>query len=384
MRILYFSRDYTVHDHRFLNALAQTQHTIGFLRLEADNPFPDELPLPAPIEHIQWAGKQDPAELPGPPGLVINPAGEKLLERLKAVIRHFKPDLIQAGPIQTAAFLTTLVGFHPLVSTSWGYDLLIDAERSPLWRWRTRFTLKRSDVMVGDCDTIRQKAIEHGMDPGGIETFPWGVDLEHYSPGSASRLRADLGWNADHFVVLSTRGWAPIYGIEELAAGYARAARENSRLRLLMLGNGPQASLVQGIFRAAGVLQSVHFAGQVRQEDLPEYYRAADLYISASHSDGSSISLLEAMACGRAVLVSDIPGNLEWVTPGKQGWWFPCGDAEALAQGILEAASHQPLLAHIGTASRRTAEQRADWKQNFPRLLDAYQLALDRHHSSTN
>jgi L-malate glycosyltransferase len=379
VRVLYFSRSYTVHDHRFLSALAHTPHTTGFLQLEPVSSTPDVAPLPSQIEQLQWAGRQGDAELPGPPGLVKNPEGEKLLDRLRGIIYSFKPDLIQAGPVQTAAFVTAVAGFRPLVSTSWGYDLLIDAERSPLWRWRTRFTLKRSAAMVGDCETIRQIAISHGMDPGGIVTFPWGVDLEHFSPGPAPRLRADLGWNTEHFVVLSTRGWAPIYGIEELARGYACAARENPSLRLLMLGDGPQASLVQEIFAEAGVLETVHFAGQVRQEDLPEYYRSADLYVSASHSDGSSISLLEAMACGRAVLVSDIPGNREWVSPGTQGWWFPCGDAEALAHGILQAASQQSRLAQMGAASRQTAERRADWKNNFPRLLEAYQLALDRN-----
>jgi glycosyltransferase involved in cell wall biosynthesis len=251
-----------------------------------------------------------------------------------------------------------------------------------LWRWRTVFTLKRSAAMVGDCETIRQKAIEYGMDAGGIVTFPWGIDLEHFSPGSASELRADLGWTANHFVVLSTRAWAPMYGIEELARGYAHAARQNPRLRLLMLGSGPQAGLVQDIFREAGALESVHFPGQVPQDDLPGYYRAADLYVSASHSDGSSISLLEAMACGKAVLVSDIPGNREWITPGRQGWWFPCGNAEALASGILQAANQQPGLDQMGISSRQTAEQRADWNKNFPKLLDAYHLAMTR--SGTN
>ena len=58
-------------------------------------------------------------------------------------------------------------------------------------------------------------------------------------------------------------------------------------------------------------------------------YRAADLYLSASHSDGSSVSLMEALGCGLPVLVSDIPGNREWVTDGEQGWLFPDGDDAA-------------------------------------------------------
>lgn len=87
---------------------------------------------------------------------------------------------------------------------------------------------------------------------------------------------------------------------------------------------------------------------------------------------------MEALACGRPVLVSDIPGNREWVRPGTPetpGWLFPDGDEQALAQAILQAASQRAQLAHIGQAARRLAEQRADWRKNFNELLRAYDMA---------
>ena len=118
------------------------------------------------------------------------------------------------------------------------------------------------------------------------------------------------------------------------------------------------------------------FLGQVGLAELPEIYRAADLYLSASHSDGSSISLLEALACGRPALVSDIPGNREWITPGEQGWLFPDGDDAALAGGILRAAAGGDRLERMGTRARCLAEERADWQKNFPKLLEAYKKAI--------
>ena len=78
--------------------------------------------------------------------------------------------------------------------------------------------------------------------------------------------------------------------------------------------------------RESGLEDKVHFAGQVDYVDLPKYYRVAHLYLSASIVDGSSVSLLEAMSCGIPALVSDIPGNREWVVPGRNGWLFPTGD----------------------------------------------------------
>ncbi len=117
------------------------------------------------------------------------------------------------------------------------------------------------------------------------------------------------------------------------------------------------------------------FPGQINYTDLPRYYRSADLYISASHSDGTSISLLEAMACGCPVLVSDIPGNREWVQQGVNGWLFPDGDAWALEQAIFQAVEQRELLPEMGRAARRIAEQRADWNLNFAQLERAFEIA---------
>ncbi len=377
MRILYFSRDYTPHDHRFLSALANTEHEVFYLRLEKRGHALEDRSLPPQIQQVAWAGGQAP---------VSRGDGPRLLLDLKRVLRFTKPDLVQAGPIQRAAFLTALAGFRPLVSTSWGYDLLVEAGTDALWRWATKFTLQRSSVMVGDCRTIRELAISYGMPDERIVTFPWGVDLHKYSPAGEDR---QVVWPSyvgsdrfgEVFVLLSTRSWEPIYGVDVIARAFVLAShhltgRPCPELRLLMLGNGSQASALREIFTKGGVLGQVHFPGHVNQVDLPRYYRSSDLYLSASHSDGSSISLLEAMACGLPALVSDIPGNREWVTPGEQGWWFPDGDSQAMAEAIVQAVEQRERLPEMGRAARKLAEQRADWESNFPRLLEAYQMAI--------
>jgi glycosyltransferase involved in cell wall biosynthesis len=264
---------------------------------------------------------------------------------------------------------------------SWGYDLLQDAQRDAVWRWATRYTLSHSAMMIGDCDTIRKQAILFGMPEEHIVTFPWGIDLEHFAPpvqpGEDGRARSKP------FTLLSARGWEPVYGVDIIVRAFILAIQRIPDLRLVMLGNGSQKPWVQKTFRQAGLLDPsgttdtiqeprVIFPGQIKYADLPRYYHSADLYVSASHSDGSSISLLEAMACGLPALVSDIPGNREWVRPGENGWLFPDGDADSLAQAILNAAAQHDRLPAMGEAACRTAQERADWRQNFQRLLEAF------------
>jgi glycosyltransferase involved in cell wall biosynthesis len=383
MRILYFTRDYTTHDHRFLTALAKTEHKVYYLRLERRGHTLEDRPLPPQVEQVHWAGGQKPVTLRD---------GPSLLAGLKRAIRQIRPDLIQAGPLQRCAFLVALAGFRPLVSMSWGYDLLQDAPRNAWWRWATRYTLKHSAVMVGDCDSIRRIAVTYGMPGERIVTFPWGIDLQHFSLSpmvlSSPSASQDGGENSatrgsenPPFTLLSTRNWEPIYGVETIARAYVIASQKVPELRLVMLGNGSQAGLLRRILLDSRVSDEsgshrVIFPGQVSYAELPRYYRSADLYVAATHSDGTSISLLEAMACGCPALVSDIPGNREWVEPDVNGWLFPEGDAEALALAITHVVEARDQLGKIGRSARQIAEQRANWEINFPKLLDAYKLAL--------
>ena len=324
--------------------------------------------MPPQIEQLHWAGGNAKAELRDSFWLVRS---------LRRIIRTFEPDIVQAGPIQTVGLLTALSGFRPFVSMSWGYDLLMDAGRNRWWRRATEYTLKRSAAFLGDCDTIRNLAVGYGMNPEKIVTFPWGADIRQYAPGDDGGLRARLGWNHDEFVLLSTRGWSPIYGVEDLARAFVQAARQRPELRLLMLGNGPLAPKIKRIFMQADLIDRVHFPGLVNQADLPNYYRAADLYISTSHSDGTSISLLEALACGTPVLLTDIPGNQEWVIePGQVGWLFKDGDIPSLRQAILRTLNLREQLPAMGLVARSLAESRADWEKNFPKLFEVYEMAL--------
>jgi L-malate glycosyltransferase len=386
MRILYFSRDCTPHDHRFLTALEKTDHQLYFLRLEKGDHLLEDRPLPDQIEQVEWRG--------GKQRVKLNDQLH-LLDDLRRVIRKIKPDLVHAGPIQRSAFLVALAGFRPLVSMSWGYDLLHDARINPFWRWATRYTLHRSAAMVGDCNTIRQLAIHYGMPGDRIVTFPWGVDINQFNVQTFKRLPREQaperwprvyssseGSNDSTFNLLSTRGFEPIYGVDVIARAFVTAAKEVPNLHLTLLGTGSQEGVIRRIFISNGVSDQVEFHGQVSYDELPGFYQNAHLYLSASHSDGSSISLLEAFACGTPAIVSDIPGNQEWVTTGENGWLFSDGNADALAQAILKAYQQRDLLPELGRKARLMAEARADWEKNFPQLEDAYAIAMD--HSPRN
>ncbi len=383
MRVLYFTRCYTPHDWRFLSSLSESGQEAVLLLLESCGRKLEDRPLPPGVRQVRWpegihsfCWRDVPARLGA----------------LKSLLHEIKPDVLHAGPIQTAAFMGALSGFRPLVAVSWGSDLLKDADRNWAYRWITRYTLSRATVLVGDCQAVRNKAASFGYPIAHTFMFPWGIDLQRFSPAdklaeqSSADLLSRLGWE-DKFVVLSLRSWEPVYGVDVVLRGFARAVEEAASqraddLRLLLLGGGSQAGLVQQIIREHGLQDRVYLGGQVNQESLPAMYHAADLYISAAHSDGSSVSLMEALGCGLPVLLTDIPSNREWVADGVQGWLFADSDDRAVARGILRAyrlaKEHPETMSAMCRAARSLAELRANWNKNFAVLLQAYQAAMWR------
>ena len=368
MRVLYFTRDYTPHDYRFLAALADSEHEVFSLRLERGKRQLEDRALPVQVQQVRWKGGQQPARWRDYPGLAWD---------LKRVLRVVRPDVVHAGPVPNVAFLAALSGFHPLVSMSWGSDLLKDVDRSRWQQWTARYALQRSDVLVGDCQAVQQKAEVLGFPKERVVLFPWGVDLVQFSPGREIDLRQRLGWQ-DAFVLLSLRSWEPVYGVDVIARGFALAARDIPELRLALLGGGSQANTIREILRQNGMEDRVYYGGQVSNPRLPEFYRLANLYLSASHSDGSSVSLMEALGCGCPVLVSDIPGNREWIEGSQAGWLFQDGAVQDLAEGIRQAYRERDSLDARAQAARALAQERADWTQNFKKLLQAYQMAVYR------
>lgn len=376
MRIIYFSKNYTPHDYRFLSSLATTDHEVFYLKLEANKRQTEDRPVPESIQQVLWAGGEREFRWRDVPHLTFD---------LRRVIGQIKPDLIHAGPIQTCAFLAALSGFRPILAMSWGYDLVMDANKSAWMKWVTRYTLKRSAFFVSDANVSRHKAIEFGMKSERTAIFPWGTDIEQFRPRKEERGKQPQ--DADHqsktgtptwITLFCNRTWEPIYGVDVLARAFVKAARANSEMNLILLGGGSQGTQIRQILMNGGVLERVHFGGQVAQADLPRWYHMADLYISPSHVDGSSVSLMEALASGLPCLVSDIPGNREWIDDGVNGWLFHDGDVDDLAEKILYATKNRGSFTEVGEAARRTAEQKADWNKNFGKLLEAYDKAIWR------
>jgi L-malate glycosyltransferase len=367
VRILWLTQGVTGHDRRFTALLAGAGHDVRYLALD-DLPQPPS--LPEGVTWVPWDAR--------PAGDARTPEGaERLLPAFRRVLEAVRPDAVHAGPVPTGGYLAALADARPRMVMSWGSDVLLEAGQGPAWRYATHTALDGADRFVCDCRSVLFRAREYAaIADGRVVMLPWGTDPARFRPADGpSALRAELlGAEAeDAFLVLCTRSWEPVYGIDTLIEGFRRARARDGRLRLVLAGGGSLASDVDRWIREAGIADAVHCPGAIGHEALPDWFRAADLYASCAHGDGTSVSLLEAMATALPVVVTDIASNREWVAPGENGWLAPSGDAEAVAAALLDAAGMDgDARRAMGRRNRVLVEARADWSVNGARLLEAY------------
>ncbi|MFC1991138.1 glycosyltransferase [Chloroflexota bacterium] len=209
-----------------------------------------------------------------------------------------------------------------------------------------------------------------------IIRLPWGVDLTQFHPApSRLNLRDDLGWN-DNKIIISTRSFEPIYGINIFLRAAVSVIEKAPEARFLMLGDGSLRPEVEKFIIEQNMGQIIHLTGRVRHDLLPDYFNEAYLYVSSSYSDGTSVSLLEAMACELPVVVTDLAANREWISQNINGWLVPVGDTQTLSSAMFEALEHMDKVRTMAKANLAVAREKADWNNNFTILLKAYERAI--------
>jgi 2-deoxystreptamine N-acetyl-D-glucosaminyltransferase/2-deoxystreptamine glucosyltransferase len=185
-----------------------------------------------------------------------------------------------------------------------------------------------------------------------------GVDLARFRPAPRDpALARALGVAADDVAVLFPGLLKTQKRPLDLVAAAALALAEAPVLRFVVCGDGPLREEVVAACRAHGILDRFRFAGWVPHEAMPAHYALADLVVLPSEGEGLALVYLEAQACARLLVTSDIPPAREVVADGETGLLVPRGDVAALARCLVTASRDAGLRARIGAEAARRAQR---------------------------
>lgn len=257
----------------------------------------------------------------------------------RRALTQLQPDLVHAHYVTSYGYLAARAGLQPLVLTAWGSDLLVTPRQSALKRWLTAWSLRRARLVTGDSRDLLAAA--RALAPGvPTQLVHWGVERSRFAPVPwADKPAAEA---------VSPRNWEPNYRIDVVlrALAQVRAARPDARLHLL--GGGPLEADLRALTGQLGLQDAVHLHGRLDDAGMAAVLARCKLSISVPESDATSVSVLESMACGLAVIASDLPANRDWLAPEAL---VAAGDVAALAARWLALLQDDGRAAALGAAN---------------------------------
>ena len=218
----------------------------------------------------------------------------------------------------------------------------------------------RAAGLLADSDAMRGEMAAIGIPPAKIAVHYTGIDKDRFSPGDRTEARAALGID-DAPAILTVGALIPRKG----QALVIEALPALPDVHYWLAGAGEEESSYRKLAERLGVERRVHFMGPVANADLPQLYRAADVVVMPSVSEGLANAWVEALACGTPIVISDAGGAAELVTSPIAG-----RIAQRTPEAIAEAV--QAILANPPTPSdvAATLDDRFDWDRNGRELAE--------------
>ena len=260
-------------------------------------------------------------------------------------------------------------------------DLLDERMKSAV-AWFSRFMSETSVQVIAPsqktCDLLKSYHVTTE-----INIVPTGLDLAQFAPehqpaGRTEEIRKEYGYTNEERLVIYVGRIAEEKALDIVIDGFAKAEKLGSKLHLLIVGGGPDLERLQKLTAEKGI-SNVRLAGPKPAQEVANYYRSADFFVSASLSETQGMTFVEAMAAGLPLLARKDSVLDELLIDGKTGWYFR--DAEDLAQKLLqlEQISDEQLQEMKDAALVQIRPLSAE--VFYERALAVYQKAIDVFHN---
>lgn len=246
----------------------------------------------------------------------------------------------------------------------------VTALRTLPWARARVAAVNRASFVAAINGVAERELLEAGVRETLIRRIPSACDTDAFRPAGEherEQARERFAVRPDELAIVFTGRLHPDKQLPTLLAALTLLGAQRPA-RLLVTGEGPERDRLQQLASEQGIADRVSFLG--RLDDQRPVLHAADVFCLPSVSEGISVALLEAMACGLAVVVSDIAANREVVGEERDGLVAPCGDEQAWQRALARLAADRELRSRLGAAARRTVEERFRKREIEGRYVD--------------
>ncbi len=289
------------------------------------------------------------------------------------LVKKEKIDLINPHWILPNGFIGAVVSQLtrvPLVSTLPGSDVYL-AFKNKLFFYMTRFATKTSVFITSNSPQLLLDLSKIEQIDQKSKAIIYGVDSRKFKPSkdNLSRIRKKLMIQSKNLVVLSVARLVAKKGIQYLIKASVRILKDNPNVVFLIIGDGAQKVELMDLADKLGVVNSFHFLGAIDYKNLKDYYNVSDIFILPSirdkegNLDDQSVSVIEAMACGKPVITTNFPGYHIVVKNGVNGFLTKEKNSRDIEKSLEKVIADKRLRLRMGKRSRKIVLEKFTWEK---------------------
>ncbi len=295
--------------------------------------------------------------------------------------KEFDPDILHchaATPDGYAGLLLKRALKIPVVCTLHGADINNYPFYDSIAMNNTKHLIKNADQLLPVCKDLKDRTIKLAIPKNDPQVLYNGCDLGTFRFDESKRraVREKLKLDGDIVALVFVGALIERKGISELMEAFIASARNDLRLHLIIVGNGPKKDFINRIVYKNNLGDRVHMVSDQQHNNIPLYMCAGDIFIMPSRSEGLPVVVIEAMACERPVITTNVSGNPEIVSDGETGILVNKGDVGALGRAITKLAGDKGLRDFMGTRGRKKVEDVFTWEKSAKQLRLIYERVL--------
>lgn len=292
----------------------------------------------------------------------------KYVNVLRKIIRHYQPDILHAHYATSYGLVGALSGFSPFFLSVWGSDVYDFPARSKLHKRVFQYNLRKADVIMSTSRIMREEVKKYTSRE--VVVTPFGVDTTDFSP------REVPGRDPSVIHIGTIKPIEKKYGIEYIIWAASLLAKNPALppMQFHLVGPGSDLEYYRKMISEKGLEQMFTVTGRVPFSEISRYHNMLDIFLNVSIDDSESfgVATVEAMACEKPVIVTDVGGLMEVVDNGRVGLVVKKEDAEAIAGAIEKLIMDKKLRSDLGRMGRQHVLANYDWNQNLQHMIEQY------------
>ena len=290
----------------------------------------------------------------------------KAILTIKSTVKKINPDMVIAERTTSYGFLAAVCGVKPMAVAQQGITDLWPTN-SPMYFLKKilqDYAFKKADLIHAWGDVMAKHMAESNVDMSKVMLLPKGINLDFFQFNNAS--------DTTMIKAVVTRALQPEYKHDVILKAFAILKQKNIPFTLTIIGDGIELKNLRFLAKEFNIENEIEFTGRINNYDIPKFLKRSNFYLSMPITEGVSASLFEAMACGCFPIVSDLPGNKNWIKEKDNGILVASENHTKLAEELEWAFKNTQVTENAIIENRKLVEEYANYKTNMKKIAGTY------------